>query len=442
MMSEPAVKRQYEARSPLLLGFGGLAALVGGSVGWSVLASISAAVIGAGEVEVENSNRTVEHIDGGTVSEILVGDGDRVSRGQALLRFDDARLRLEENIYSAQYAEAEAQLNRLQAEISDADAVEWSPELRELVSRDPRVAAILEQQNVLFQARRETRAGEIGQLHEQIAQLNAEIRGLEANAMAIVRQTELLAQDLERQRLLLEQGLAPLDRILELERMEQASKGQQGANEAAVARTRVQIAEIRSRIIRIDSRRIEEAAALSGEISQQRTALLENLLVVRERLQSLEVKAPEDGIVFGMAVSTPLEVVNPGEPILQIVPEDIGFIARGRIDPIHVDRLFPGQSAVLRFSSLPARTTPEFEGDLLWVSADVVYDENTGLSWYEIEVSIDAPRTASGMVGSAEDLALTPGMPVEIYIQSESRSPISYLVKPLTDYFSRSMREE
>ena len=441
-MTQPETDNRYNARGPLLLGFGGLVVLVVGALGWSVFASISGAVIAGGAVEVETSNQIVEHIDGGTVSEILVRNGDRVRADQVLLRFDDVRLRLEENILSAQFAEAEAQLNRLQAEIVNAEEIEWSRELLEIARDDSRAAAIVEQQAALFRARMETRAGEIRQLREQIRQTNEQIRGLETNALAIGQQSELLVQDIDRQRQLLDQGLASMDRILELERMARSLEGQHGANDAAIARARVQVAEIQSRILRIDSQRIEEAAALGGEISQQKTALLENLLLVRERLQSLEVKAPEDGIVFGMTVSTPLEVVNPGELILEIVPEDIGFIARARVNPIHVDQLFPGQPAVLRFSAFPARVTPEFEGRLLRISADAIQDEITGLSWYEVEVSIDAPRTSGTGIESLEDLALTSGMPVEVYVQSANRSPINYLLKPLTDYFSRSMREE
>ncbi len=441
-MSRMGADNRFDARGPLLLGFTGLVLLLGGSLGWSVFATISAAVIATGAVEVESTNHVVEHIDGGTVSEILVRNGDRVSGSQVLLRLDDARLRLEENILSAQYVEAEAQLNRLQAEIVNADEVDWSAELLEVASDDQRASVIVDQQSAIFHARRETRVGEIGQLREQIEQTNEEIRGLEANALSLRQQTDLLMKDLDRQRQLFDRGLAPMDRVLELERMARSLEGQQGANDAAIARARVQIADIQSRILRIDSLRIEEAAAVRGEVSQQKNAVLENLLVVRERLKSLEVRAPEDGLVFGMAISTPLEVVNPGEPILEIVPDDTGYIARGRVDPIHIDQLFPGQPAVLRFSAFPARITPEFEGRLLQISADAVQDEYTGLSWYEVEVSIDAPRTTGTGIDSIDDLALTPGMPVEVYIQSASRSPINYLLKPLTDYFSRSMREE
>ena len=441
-MNETEKLARYNARGPLLLGLGGLLLLIVGLFGWSVFASISAAVIASGTVEVEIRNQVVEHIDGGTVSEILVRDGDRVVRNQVLLRFDDARLSLEENILSAQYVEAEAQLNRLQTEIMNGDTVEWSAELLEIARDDERAAAIVEQQEALFDARRETRAGEIAQLQEQIQQTNEEIRGLEANAAAITRQSELLEQDLTRQKLLLDQGLAPLDRVHEIERMASDLEGQQGANDAAIARARVQVADIKGRILRIDAQRIEEAASLGGEISQRKNTALENLLVVRERMQSLEVKAPTDGVVFGLAVSTALEVVNPGEPILEIVPGGTGFIARGRLDPIHIDQLYPGQAAVLRFSAFPARITPEFNGRLLRMSADAVYDEGTGMSWYEVDVSIDEPYRGNEAVESIGDLALVPGMPVEIYIQSASRSPLNYLLKPLADYFSRSMREE
>ena len=190
---------------------------------------------------------------------------------------------------------------------------------------------------------------------------------------------------------------------------------------------------------------------------------------MRERLGRLEVRAPVAGEVVGMQVFALREVVRPGEPILRLVPEAAGLVVRARLRPIYVDQVYPGQSAVLRFSAFPSRTTPRFEGRVLRVSADATHDERTGMSWYEVEVAMgDAleagtnatvwleaaadwlrglfprlPELSAAPGGShARDLALTPGMPVEVHIRTGERSPLSYLAKPLTDYFSRSMREE
>ena len=141
-----------------------------------------------------------------------------------------------------------------------------------------------------------------------------------------------------------------------------------------------------------------------------------------------------------MTVFAAREVVRPGEPVLQIVPTGAELVAVARLAPIHVDQVYPGQPAMLRFSAFPARTTPEFEGRVEQVSADALRDADRGLSWYQVEVSLGAPAGRYG--NSAEGLPLTPGMPVEIHIRTGDRSPISYLAKPLSDYFLRSLREE
>ena len=164
----------------------------------------------------------------------------------------------------------------------------------------------------------------------------------------------------------------------------------------------------------------------------------------------MEVRAPVAGQVFGLTVFAPQEVVRPGEPILQIMPDDAGLVVMAQLNPIDVDQVYPGQDAVLRFSAFPARDTPEFAGHVARISPDAVRDDATGLSWYEVELAVagplgsgtaktdgvPAPNPATG------HLELTPGMPVEVHIRTGERTVMSYLVKPVTDFFYRSMREE
>ena len=164
------------------------------------------------------------------------------------------------------------------------------------------------------------------------------------------------------------------------------------------------------------------------------------------------MRAPVSGKVFGMQVFAPQEVVRPGERILQIVPEDAGFVVLAQLKPNDVDQVYPGQAAVLRFSAFPARETPEFDGHVVRVSADVVRDDRTGLSWYEVELTLDSPAKTAGTDDRGEegknerrlfgDLVVTPGMPVEAHIRTAERSVISYLAKPVSDFFYRSLREE
>ncbi len=440
----------FSARRALALGFGGTALLLAGVLGWSLFASVSGAVIATGVVAVETRNQTVEHIDGGTVSEILVRDGDRVARDQVLLRFASGLLRSEEALLVAQYAELAALRNRLEAELRGADTVSWDGELAAMAAADLAVGDILDGQERLFRARAAARTGEAARLRERIGQALEEIAGLEAQAVSLREQGKLIAHELVAQKSLFEKGLTQLSRLLALERAAKNLEGQSGAVGARIARARGGIAELEVEILQIDARRIEEAEQQARDESAKENQVRERLASVRARLGRMEVRAPVAGEVFGMTVFAPREVVRPGEPILQIVPADASLVAVARLNPIDVDQVYPGQPALLRFSAFPARETPEFEGRVVRVSADAVRDERAGVSWYEVELAMEEPSGAGERRGGGAKpvsrrfggLEIAPGMPVEAHIRTGERTVIGYLVKPLTDFFQRALREE
>ena len=425
--------------------------LVGGLSAWSVFASISGAVIASGRVAVETRNQVVEHIDGGTVSEILVRDGDAVATDEVLIRFSDTLLRSEEAILENQYAELVARRNRLEAEFRDAAGIVWDADLVSLAGTDPGVRRLLDSQERLFRARADSRAGEAARLRKRIAQTGEEIKGLEARALSLRQQGELIGRELAAHRDLFDKGLTRIDRLLALERAARNLEGQAGTNAAEIARARGRIEELEIQILQIDTVRIEKAEEQARDATIRENQVRERLASVRERLGRMEVRAPVSGVVFGMAVSTPREVVRPGEPILHLVPEDARLIVVARLDPIHVDQVYPGQEAVLRFSAFPARVTPELDGRVRRVSADALRDVESGQSWYEVELDLGEPSDtvttgeAEGDArrrGPAQALALTPGMPVEVLIRTAERTLLSYLARPVTDFFHRGLREE
>ncbi|MDE0406681.1 MAG: HlyD family type I secretion periplasmic adaptor subunit [Alphaproteobacteria bacterium] len=434
--------RKFSAGRALVLGFAGVAVLVGGLAGWSVLASVSGAVIATGVVAVEARNQAVEHIDGGTVSEVPVRNGDRVAEGALLLRFDDGLLRSEEAILLARHAELAARRNRLEAEFRGADAIAWDGELTARAAADPAVRDILDGQERLFRARAAARAGEVAQLRERIGQAREEIAGLEAQAVSLGRQGGLIGRELDAQRALFDKGLTQLPRLLALERAAETLRGQSATIAAQTARAKGRIAELEIMILQIGSRRIEEAEGQARDIGAEENQVKERLASVHERLGRMEVRAPVAGEVFGMTVFAPREVVQPGEPILEIVPLDAPLVAMARIQPIDVDQVHPGQPALLRFPAFPAHETPEFDGHIVRVSADAVNDEATGLSWYEVELAVDRAEGAPAESGPFGGFAVTPGMPVEAHIRTQERTVFGYLAKPVTDFFYRSLREE
>ena len=473
----------FSSRRALVLGFLTVAVLVGGVFGWGAFASIAGAVIAAGQVEVETRDQPVEHIDGGTVGAILVRNGDRVAAGQVLIRLDDGQLRTEAALLDAEAAALAARRNRLEAEFAAAPAIDWDAGLAARAEGDATVRAILDGERRFFEARRASREGQAAQLRERIGQTRKQIAGLEAQAEAIGRQSGFIGRELAALRSLYEQGLTELPRLLALERAAAQFDGEAGEIAARIAAARGRIAEIEIQILQIAALRVEEAEGRAREVQVRENQLRERLAEVRRRLGRMEVRAPVAGEVYGMGVNALGEVVRPGEPILKIVPGDAGLVVVARLEPIHVDQVHAGQEAVLLFSAFPARVTPEYYGRIERVSADVTRDERTGFEWYEVEVGVGGPVEAEGEAGfrswaaraaaaaaahlpegfaqrqaaaAAEALAepaagdraqppaltLTPGMPVEVHVRTGERSPLSYLVKPLTGFFGRSMREE
>ena len=379
-----------------------LALLACGLFGWGAVASISGAVIATGRVEVETRDQVVEHIDGGTVEEILVREGDRVEAGQVLIRFDDSPLRSDEARLDTEHAGLVARRNRLEAEFRDAQRIAWDEGLVRLAARATAVRETLDGQQRLFDARRAARAGRKARLRERIEQTRRQIAGLEAHAVAVERERGFVDRELGPRRTLFAKGMIPLDRLLALEREAARLEGKAAEIDSRLAGARGRIAEIDIELQQIDTQRLEEAESRAREVHVREMQVRERLAAVRRRLSRLEVRAPVAGEVFAMAVFAKREVVQPGEPILRIVPEDADLVVLARLDPIHVDQVWRGQDAVLRFTAFPARATPEFEGRIRRVSADAVRDGRSGLSWYEVEVEIGRaiePRPGTDVAG-------------------------------------------
>ena len=475
-------ERQFSAHKALYIGFITMIVMGGGFLVWSIFASLSGAVIASGHLGVESHNQVVEHIDGGTVSRIFVRDGDTVQQHDVLLRFDDGLLRSEEAILASEYAETIARRNRLESELKGAENIVWNKEIAALARNDATVRELLESHERLFRARAGSRNGEVARLRERIAQTRKEIAGHKAQGISLTKQKRLVFRELKAYRNLFDKGLTLLDRLLALERTARHIEGQIGITASAIAAARGRISELEIQILQVDARRVEEGERGIRETKARENQLYKRLELVRKRLGRMEVRAPVSGRVFGMEVVTPREVVHPGEPILYVVPEDSGLVVMARLNPIDVDQVYPGQEARLLFSAFPARVTSEFPGYVIHVSADAVFDPDSGRSWYEVDLGMGenpngardakdapdeptdsffdfiwsmtgtasiengvSPESKNGQQGSnalLRELALTPGMPVEVHIQTGPRSLISYLAKPLTDFFSRSMRED
>jgi HlyD family secretion protein len=428
--------RTWHARRQLVIGTIALLVLVGGFGSWAVMANISGAIISSGQIAVESNRQVVQHPDGGVVSSIAVREGQAVEAGDVLITLDRTLQNSEAQILLDQLYELGARSARLEAERDGAETIAFPPEILSAAEADPEVADMISGQERLFETRRESFAREREQLTRRKEQIASQVDGIESQAEALQIQLGLIREELEAQQSLLDRGLAQAPRVLSLQREEARLLGQVGEFDAAVAELEGRATEIDLEVLKLATRRQEEAISQLRDLQFREVELAEQYRSVTERLARMDITAPVSGIVYGLTVFAERSVVRPAEPVLYLVPQDRPLVIQTRVDPLHIDQVFPGQPVTLRLPTFNANTTPELFGQVIRVSPDAFTDEATGMTYYQAEVLPD-----EGEIERLDGLALLPGMPVEAFIRTEDRTPLAYLVKPFTDYFNRAFRE-
>lgn len=432
----PPDPSRWSVRGALLTGLISIAVLLGGFTAWAMQSRIAGAVVAHGQVEVEQQRQVVQHPDGGVVEEILVKDGQTVEAGQPLIRLDGSLLRTEHAIVEGQYFEILARRGRLEAERGDAETMQIPDELLAAAEGNADLQALIAGQRSLFETRRDTLRQSIEQLEKQSEQVRQQVDGIDAQIVALDRQRELIGEELEDQQSLLDRGLAQASRVLALEREAASLDGQLGELKASRASAETRQTELDIQRLRLGAERREEAETELRDLGYRELELAERRRGLTEQINRLDIRAPAAGVIYNLMVTTPRSVIRPADPVLYVIPQDRPLVVSARLATINVDEVQVGQPVVLRFSAFSSRTTPEIDGVLGRVSADALIDEATRQPYYRAEVTIPADQLAK-----LGDLALIPGMPVEVYIQTGERSPMAYLVKPLADYFNRAFRE-
>jgi HlyD family secretion protein len=430
------VQSLLSARTSVIVGSVTAALLVLGFGVWSVASEIAGAVVASGKIEVSQNRQVVQHPDGGVVAEIAVKEAQPVKAGDLLIRLDGALVKSELAIVEGQLFEVMARSARLEAERNDAAAPEFLGELAELAKTRPEVADLIEGQRSLFTARRESVLKQSEQLQKRAAQIASQIEGVDAQVAALSQQLDLIEQELTDQRTLLEKGLAQSSRVLALEREASRLQGSVGELQASRAQAEGRATEVELEVLRLAAVRREEANTQLRDIGARVLELAERRRSLSEQIARLEIRAPVSGTVLGLVVSTPQSVIRPAEPLLYLIPQDRPLIITAQVQTIDVDQVFVGQKVRLMFPAFSARTTPELNGHVVTVSADVLVDERAQMAYYKAEIALDP-----GEIDRLEGLTLIPGMPVETFIQTGARSPMAYLLKPFTDYFAAAFRE-
>ena len=418
----------------LVLGSVAVVALVAGIGGWAVTTELSGAVIASGQLVVDSNVKKVQHPTGGVVGELRVKDGDRVQAGDVVVRLDETQTRANLAIVTKALDELAARQARNEAERDGAERVTFPTDL---VSRaiDPDVRHVLAGEQRLFEIRRSGREGLRSQLREQVGQLEQQILGNREQGAAKAREIDWIQQELKGVRELWSKNLVPFARVTALERDGARLDGERGALIAAMAQTKGRIAEIRLKILQIDEDLRTEVGKELAETRGKKSELIERRVAAEDQLKRVDLLAPQDGKVFQRTVHTVGGVIQAGETIMQIVPDTDTLIIEVKIAPQEVDQVHLGQQATLRFAAFNQRTTPELHGVVVRIGADVTQEEKRNEAYYSVRIGISDSELAR-----LQGLKLVAGMPVEAFIQTEPRTVISYLVKPMQDQITRAFR--
>ena len=410
--------------------------LVGGVGGWASSTEFAGAVIAPGQVVVESNVRKVQHPSGGVVGELLVHDGSRVELGDVLIRLDETQTRANLSIIVKALNELAARQAREEAE-RDANPVIRFPKSLLDQMNDPDVAKAVNGEQGQFKIRGQAREGQKQQLRERIAQLAEEVNGYEAQVSSKANQVEWIAKELMGVNELWEKNLVPYSRVTALQREKERLEGERGQLKASIAQAKGKTAEIQLQILQVDQDMRAEVGKDLAELRAKQAELVEKRVAAEDQLKRIDLRAPQSGVVYQLAVHTVGGVIGPGEVTMLIVPDNDSLDVEVRIQPQDIDQIRIGHKAVLRFSAFNQRTTPELNGIVSRIAPDVTEDPKTGVHYYTVRINI--PKDELARLG---DLKLVPGMPVESFMQTAPRTVMSYLVRPFHDQLARAFREK
>lgn len=415
--ARPRKRFSDRGRTSIVFGLTTCSLFFGGLALWGALAAIESAAIANGHVRVETNRLTLDHPDGGAIARLFVAEGDRVQKGQVLLNLDDTQLRAEADVLSRRRDTLDTQRFRLIAEQQGEAALIFPDALRKLSETRPSLAEAILLQQDLFDASRDAFLAEIDAREQRSVQLNKRIAGLEAQLAAVRRQSALIAEERADLEALFEKGLTPQSRVLALRRGAADLDGRVGQLEAEIAQIRAGIAEVRLGVVTLRRDRLSQVSEALRETVAEMAELEPRLLALQARLRRTELRAPADGLVFGLRKFTEGGSIRAGEPILDVVPEGQSLIVEAQISPVDRDVIAPGMTARVRFTAFSQRDTQPIEGELVRISADAVEDEAQRTTYYAAVVSVEPALLA------AQSIELKPGMPAEVIVPLEARTP-------------------
>jgi membrane fusion protein, type I secretion system len=403
---------------------------------WMSTAMLGSAAIASGVIISKSERKTIQHLEGGIIEEILVAAGDKVVANQIVMRLDKTSAEANLQLLKVRLVAATALENRLRAERDKTDKITFDPLIMD--NRDnSNVAEAMWGEKNIFNARREAIVGQTAILHQKMSQLREEIKGLQAQAKSETRQAALIREEIKDQEKLFKKGHARKSRMLALQRHLAELEGQRGQYLASIARAKQQIAEAKLSIIDLKNRQMSEVVSTLRDVQSRIDDTEERLRASKDILYRTDIRAPQNGIVADVQVNTPGGVIRPGEKIMDLVPQDDELIIEANLRPVDIDVVHIGLKAQIRLTAFNRRSTPPVDGKVIFVSPDRLISTDTGMPYYKVLVEVFPESLAK-----LKDVELYPGMGADAYIATGSRTAIDYLTSPILDSLDRVAIED
>jgi membrane fusion protein, type I secretion system len=404
---------------------------------WSTFAPLESAAIASGTVESESSRKTIQHLEGGIIREILVADGDVVHAGQTLISLEDTKARAEAQSLQGQFWDATAREARLLAEQRGDERVSFPAKLEMAQSANPSVAAVLAGQQSIFETRRQVFQSQTAVNREKRSQVEKEIEGLRAQEGAASWRIEIVREEVATVATLVSKGLERRPRLLNLQREMADIEGRRGEIVAQISRAGQVINESQATHLKLENDRQNEIAQSLREAQSQIFQIRERLQSADDQLLRTAVKAPEDGVVTDLRIHTPGGVVGAGAPLMDLVPRQDRLIVTARVRPEDIDVVRPGLSADVNLLPYNQRRVPRLKGTVTHVSADRLLDKRTDQPYYAAKIRVQDPRIAE-----IDGIRIIPGMPAQVFIKTGRGTVALYALKPLLDSFNNAFYED
>ena len=411
-------------------------------LGWAAVAPMDAAAYANGQLVVSGQRQSVQHREGGVVSAINVAEGRRVAKGDLLIELSGAEVRAQERALAAQMVNYQAQRARLTAELTGASTINWPVEFA--TATGPRRAEVDEAirvQSNEFRARRSLLVAQSRVLGQQSAQANESATGYRSQMASSAEQERLIQQEIDSLREVAAKGYVSQNRIRALERAKADLQGQRGQYQANVAEARASAGSGRLRQIEAEKTYRERASAELRDVEFALGELLPKYRAASDQLEHLRIRAPVSGTVIGLSIFTVGGVIAPGQTLMDIVPDKADLVVQARVSVDDADDLRVGQQAQVRFLGLHERNMMTIYGTLTRLSADVLVDEKSGVSFYTAEVRVPADQLEKLKDVRGANFELRAGAPVAVLVPLKKRTALQYALEPLTETMWKAFRE-